>query len=62
MGMTIEQIIDATQLSKEEIEKLSEKKIELYVYKFNRSEIKIFDWYFLCLCFFRYSVFLHIAM
>ena len=26
MGMTIEQIIDATQLSKEEIEKLSEKK------------------------------------
>ena len=26
MGMTIEQIIDATQLSKEEIEKLSEEK------------------------------------
>ena len=32
MGMTIEQIIDATQLSKEEIEKLSEKKQYNYIF------------------------------
>ena len=63
MGMTIEQIIDATQLSKEEIEKLLEEKQYNYIFiNLTSQRQKSFDWYFLCLCFFRYSGFLHINM